>query len=330
MIFIGKAPYRISLLGGGSDLDWFVREKGYGICFGFSLKEYSYSVLNILPNNAKRGLLDYSTREIYSSINDIVHPIVREVLKDFDISRYIELKTFGFASGGAGLGGSSSFLLSLISSIANGFDIQMTNEEIVEKACSIEINNLNKPIGKQDQYLCAYSDFNSFTFFDNDLVERNQLSSQKLNTLRRLANDFYLIPTYKKRNSDTVLSAISKCKDSLEKIMEIRSIASQFLSFDDNRDYKIEQLFHESMKDSWDVKKTLSNVMTESLTDQYEIINKYIPNNWIRLIGAGSGGYFLVSAKIQKENIDKLVDRNGIKGIFKVSISDDGISSFKV
>ena len=330
MIFIGKAPYRISLLGGGSDLDWFVREKGYGICFGFSLKEYSYSVLNILPNNAKRGLLDYSTREIYSSINDIVHPIVREVLKDFDISRYIELKTFGFASGGAGLGGSSSFLLSLISSIANGFDIQMTNEEIVEKACSIEINNLNKPIGKQDQYLCAYSDFNSFTFFDNDLVERNQLSSQKLNTLRRLANDFYLIPTYKKRNSDTVLSAISKCKDSLEKIMEIRSIASQFLSFDDNRDYKIEQLFHESMKDSWDVKKTLSNVMTENLTDQYEIINKYIPNNWIRLIGAGSGGYFLVSAKIQKENIDKLVDRNGIKGIFKVSISDDGISSFKV
>tara|TARA_Y100000589_G_scaffold213604_1_gene201454 strand:+ start:472 stop:1464 length:993 start_codon:yes stop_codon:yes gene_type:complete len=330
VIFIGKAPYRISLLGGGSDLDWFVREKGYGICFGFSLKEYSYSVLNILPNNAKRGLLDYSTREIYSSINDIVHPIVREVLKDFDISRYIELKTFGFASGGAGLGGSSSFLLSLISSIANGFDIQMTNEEIVEKACSIEINNLNKPIGKQDQYLCAYSDFNSFTFFDNDLVERNQLSSQKLNTLRRLANDFYLIPTYKKRNSDTVLSAISKCKDSLEKIMEIRSIASQFLSFDDNRDYKIEQLFHESMKDSWDVKKTLSNVMTESLTDQYEIINKYIPNNWIRLIGAGSGGYFLVSAKIQKENIDKLVDRNGIKGIFKVSISDDGISSFKV
>ena len=330
MIFIGKAPYRISLLGGGSDLDWFVREKGYGICFGFSLKEYSYSVLNILPNNAKRGLLDYSTREIYSSINDIVHPIVREVLKDFDISRYIELKTFGFASGGAGLGGSSSFLLSLISSIANGFDIQMTNEEIVEKACSIEINNLKKPIGKQDQYLCAYSDFNSFTFFDNDLVERNQLSSQKLNTLRRLANDFYLIPTYKKRNSDTVLSAISKCKDSLEKIMEIRSIASQFLSFDDNRDYKIEQLFHESMKDSWDVKKTLSNVMTENLTDQYEIINKYIPNNWIRLIGAGSGGYFLVSAKIQKENIDKLVDRNGIKGIFKVSISDDGISSFKV
>ena len=330
MIFIGKAPYRISLLGGGSDLEWFVREKGYGICFGFSLKEYSYSVLNILPKNAKRGLLDYSTRESYSSINDIVHPIVREVLNDFDISRYIELKSFGFASGGSGLGGSSSFLLSLISSISNGFEINMTNEEIIEKACSIEINNLKKPIGKQDQYLCANSGFNSFTFFENDLVKRNHLSSNKINTLKRLANHFYLIPTYKKRNSETVLSAISKNKDSTEKIMAIRTIANEFLSFDDNRDYKIEQLFHESMKDSWNIKKTLSNVMTESLIEQYEIINKYIPNNWIRLIGAGSGGYFLISSKIEQESIDKLIDMNGIKGIFKATISDDGISSFKL
>ena len=44
------------------------------------------------------------------SINDIVHPIVREVLKELSISQYIELKTFGFASGGSGLGGSASFL----------------------------------------------------------------------------------------------------------------------------------------------------------------------------------------------------------------------------
>ena len=45
MIFIGKAPYRVSLLGGSSDLDWFVRENGYGICLGFALNQFSYSVL---------------------------------------------------------------------------------------------------------------------------------------------------------------------------------------------------------------------------------------------------------------------------------------------
>ena len=34
MIFIGKSPYRVSLLGGGSDLDWFVKENGFGIVRG--------------------------------------------------------------------------------------------------------------------------------------------------------------------------------------------------------------------------------------------------------------------------------------------------------
>ena len=328
MIFIGKAPYRVSLLGGGSDLDWFVRENGYGICLGFALNQYSYSVLNVLPKNAKRGILDYSTREIYSSINDIVHPIVREVLKELRILRYIELKTFGFASGGSGLGGSSSFILSLISSLTNAFEIKLTHEEIIEKACSLEINNLKKPIGKQDQYLCANSGFNSFTFFDNNQVKKNILSIEKLNTLKRLVNDFYLIPTNKIRNTEKVLSEIKKDRKASEKILEIRSIASSFLSFDDKREYKIEEIFHNSIKESWNIKKDLSEVMTPSLIEQYELINDTIPNNWIRLIGAGGGGYFLVSSKINEAEILELRDINGIKGIFKANISDEGLSSF--
>ena len=107
MIFVGKAPYRISLLGGGSDLDWFVKDNSYGTCFGYSLEKFSYSVINVLPSEASKGILEYSTREDYYSINEIVHPIVREVLADLKIPRFIELKTFGFASGGSGLGGSS-------------------------------------------------------------------------------------------------------------------------------------------------------------------------------------------------------------------------------
>ena len=92
MISIGKCPYRVSLLGGSSDLDWFVKENGFGVCLGFSLDQYSYSVVNILPSNAKKGILEYSTRETYSSINDIVHPIVREVLIDLNILNLSKIK----------------------------------------------------------------------------------------------------------------------------------------------------------------------------------------------------------------------------------------------
>ena len=40
MIVISRCPYRVSLLGGSSDLDWYVSKNGYGITLGFSIKLY--------------------------------------------------------------------------------------------------------------------------------------------------------------------------------------------------------------------------------------------------------------------------------------------------
>ena len=170
MIFIGKAPYRISLLGGGSDLNWFVNKENYGICFGYSLRKYSYSVLNILPSSASKGILEYSTREEYFSISDIVHPIVREVLKHLKISTFIELKTFGFASGGAGLGGSSSFLLSLLCSLSKGFNLGLSNIDINKVHYVDETGSDNKTVtthGWFDQYLCPNLEPGDYVIMDN-------------------------------------------------------------------------------------------------------------------------------------------------------------------
>lgn len=331
MIFIGKAPYRVSLLGGGSDLDWFVKREGYGVCLGYSLDQYSYSVLNVLPSFANKGILEYSTREEYRDINEIVHPMVREVLSCLNIPNFIELKTFGFASGGSGLGGSASFLISLISSLSNAFKLNLSKEQIIEKACLIEIKRLNKPIGKQDQYLCAYEGFNSFTFNEkNHNVKRNHISSLKKKTLERLSENFYLIPTNKKRNSNSVLKNIKKDNQSIEKFIEIRKIANKFIEFEDERDYKIEESFNFAVKESWLIKKSMSQVMTDQIESHYEFINKVIPNNWIRLIGAGNGGYFLISSKIEEDEIFQLSSQNGIKGIFKAKPSYEGLSSIKV
>ena len=331
MIFIGKSPYRVSLLGGGSDLDWFVKKENFGVCLGYSLDKYSYSVLNVLPLTSKKGILEYSTKEEYQNPEEIVHPIVREVLRYFKTPNFIELKTFGFASGGSGLGGSASFLLSLISCLSNAFDLKLTKDEIIEKACYLEIHKLGKPIGKQDQYLCASQGFNSYTFSNkNNSTKRNILSIQKTQTLNRLSENFYLIPSNKKRNSDSVLKIIKSNKDSTEKILEIRDIALSFLEFEDKREHKIEEFFNKSMRESWLIKKSMSEIMNSSLTEQYELINKLIPNNWIRLIGAGNGGYFLISSKIDEDKIRNLSTKNGLKGIFKAKPSDEGLTAHTI
>ena len=72
MITVGKAPYRISLLGGGSDLDWFLNEETQGISLGYSLNKFTYSIVNVLDENSKSGILNYSVRENYTKIDSIV------------------------------------------------------------------------------------------------------------------------------------------------------------------------------------------------------------------------------------------------------------------
>ena len=60
------------------------------------------------------------------------------------------------------------------------------------------------------------------------------------------------------------------------------------------------------------------------------LLNNLIPNNWIRLIGAGKGGYFLISSKREEEDLHDISEQRGIRGIFKASISDEGIKSFQI
>ena len=68
--------------------------------------------------------------------------------------------------------------------------------------------------------------------------------------------------------------------------------------------------------------------MDTALEKQFNIINE-VPNNWIRLIGAGSGGYFLLSAK---NNLKKTIDLLHEKNIefTKVKVSEEGVSSFEI
>ena len=93
MIFIGKAPYRISLLGGGSDLDWFLEREEYGLSIGYSLNQFSYTVVNKLSNHSKKGIIKYSSIEKYLDVEDITHPLIREALKILNINEPLEIST---------------------------------------------------------------------------------------------------------------------------------------------------------------------------------------------------------------------------------------------
>ena len=117
MIVISRCPHRISLLGGGSDLKWFLEKHDIGFSIGFSIPIFSRVVLSYRSNNAPHGILNYSSREEYSDLNSICHPIIRNCLQTLEIKQPIELASFGEPFSGSGLGSSSSFTIALLKGI---------------------------------------------------------------------------------------------------------------------------------------------------------------------------------------------------------------------
>ena len=326
MIFIGKAPYRISLLGGGSDLDWFIEKEDYGVSIGYSLDKFSYTVINKLPKTSNKGIIKYSSIENYSYVEEITHPLIRESLKILKIKEPLEIATFGFASGGSGIGGSSSFLLSLLRALSESHEIGLTNVELAKLACKVEIEILKKPIGRQDQYISALGGLSCLRFERNGKVTTSRLSPNKENVIRRISENLYLIPSFLNRKADKVLHNLKKRDDSYEQIKEIRSIAKKFILSDEVNEEILINQFNDAVLESWEIKKNMANVMNEDLNQKFTSLNSKIPNNWIRLVGAGSGGYFLISVKEDVENIGQLFLANGINSFLKANISDLGVN----
>ena len=144
--------------------------------------------------------------------------------------------------------------------------------------------------------------------------------------LKRVIDNLFLIPSHKTRPADKVLMRLKDDPKSIESFKQIRAIAKDFISLKESRDFILEENFHESMRNSWEIKKQMTNVMNESLIDQYNQIKK-IPHNWIRLIGAGSGGYFLISPKVEASSFENQSKGLGFRNFSKASLSNTGLTN---
>ena len=327
MIFIGKSPYRISLLGGGSDLDWFVEKENFGISLGFTIKQSAYTVINKSHEDSKQGILNYSIREYYSELEQIVNPLIRESIREFsEKGIFYEITSFGFASGGSGLGGSSAFVLALLSALNLSNNISCSSIELAKQACKIEIEKLNKPIGRQDQYISAYGGISAWKYLPSGNVLKINLSSLQLKVIKKCIKNLYLIPTNINRSADKVLHNLKDKSSSYVELKKIRGLFKDFLEYKSLSEVEISNYFNYCVNESWKIKKEMCSVMNNELNDLYNKIEE-IPNNWIRMIGAGGGGYFLLSSKLSIEETFSKLKTIDIPDAIKIELNSEGVTS---
>jgi len=311
-MIVSRAPVRITLGGGGTDLKSYYSKYG-GFLIAAAIDSYIFISANKRFYDSIR--LSYSQTEIVKEVSDIKHRIFREALAYLGIDGGIELVSIADVPANCGLGTSSSFTVSLLNALHAYKREFVSQKQLAEEACHIEIEALHEPIGKQDQYIAAFGGLTCLTFDKSGdvLVEALMISDEALDQLESNISLFY---TGIERSASEILSEQderSKKDDpnvieNLHKIKEIGLQTRRALEKGNVNE------FGELLHTHWETKRKRSDRMSDPFIDEcYEAARK---NGALggKLIGAGGGGFFMFhSPNSDKLRLSQTMKKMGLK-----------------
>jgi D-glycero-alpha-D-manno-heptose-7-phosphate kinase len=201
-MIVTRSPLRISLGGGGTDLpSFYEQEDGYVI--SAAIDKYVYT--SVIRPFEKGIYLKYSEHEHVDFVDEIKHSIIRETMRTVGFSEpQIEVTTLADVPAGTGLGSSSAFTASLLMALNQYKRLSIGKEALAKEACRIEIDILEQPIGKQDQYASVYGGLKELKFLRDGSVDVSMLPINA-DTINDLEDNLLLFFTGYSRNANDIL-----------------------------------------------------------------------------------------------------------------------------
>lgn len=310
-MIISRAPVRISLGGGGTDLASYYSKFG-GFLIGAGIDKYVFISVNKRFYPSIR--LSYSKTEIVDSPEEIKHRIFRESLRSLGIGKQIEIVSVADVPASCGLGSSSAFTVSLLNALHNYKREYISLKNLAEEACTIEIDILGEPIGKQDQYISAFGGITCLTFEKdgNVIVEPIHMSSEKI---MELENSIMLFYTGKERMASDILSSQNeKTKEddeaTIEILNQIKDIGLETRSVFERGSL---DRFGELLDNHWKTKKRLSAKISDPFIDEcYETARRNGAMGG-KIMGAGGGGFFMFYCPGDKTKLIEAMKKMGLR-----------------
>ena len=295
-----RTPFRISFAGGGSDLKEFY-SRHPGCVISTTVNKYMY--IYVHPFFDQKIQVKYSITEVVENINEIRHPIVREILTKFEI-KGIDINSIADIPAGTGLGSSCAFTVGLLHALYAYRSRYPTKERLAREACEIEIDLLKEPIGKQDSYAVAYGGLNCITFYPNERVNVEPIIMSQ-ESYKQLEENLLLFYLGGPRPASDILSDqrknILSNKHTFNNLVKMTELAQELRKSLSNGHLRDTGL---TLDENWKLKKTLSSKISAGKIDFY--YEKAKKNGALggKLLGAGRGGFLLFYC--EKEHQDKL------------------------
>jgi D-glycero-alpha-D-manno-heptose-7-phosphate kinase len=290
-MIVSRAPVRFSLGGGGTDLPSYSREHGGFVVAAAVDKFVNVCVARRFQDNIR---LAYTESEIVDHVDQIRHRIFKAALKMTGIERGLELHSLADVPANTGLGSSSSFTVALLNGLHAFKREFVPAEQLADEACRLEIDILQEPIGKQDQYIAAYGGVSAMTFHTDGSVdvERLPLKDEVIDDLESNLIIYY---------SGVERAASSVLKEQAKTITENKDAAVQ-------RMHRIKELGHETKRillagdidvygemlhEHWTNKRKLASNMSGGVIDEHYEAARNAGAIGGKLMGAGGGGFFM-------------------------------------
>lgn len=300
-MIISRTPFRISFCGGGTDFpDYFLSHGGKVI--SSTIDKYIYVSVNSKFDGKIH--LRYSHIEEVNNIDEIKHDIIREALRISGISSGIEIViTSDIPTKGSGLGSSSALTVGLLNALYAYKKCYTGPEFLSEKACKIEIDTLQSPIGKQDQFACAFGGLNLFEFDMEGFNISDLYMESKFNHIKELEESSLLFYTGYTRDANLILEEhknnISLNKEFLDEIKDYVDVFKDWLEGKQYYRFTPDVLLNKS----WQLKKITTPGSSHPEIDKLISDIILIPGVGVKLCGAGGGGFLLVYCPLNKQNI---------------------------
>jgi len=318
-MIISRAPYRISLFGGGSDYpEWFIDNGGKVL--SMAIDKYCYISVSH-PYHEIPFKVVWRHVELCEEARDILHPAVRGALEMAPITDGIEIHYHGELPARSGMGSSSSFAVALLNALYTYKDGHPPWDRIIFRdSIYLEREVLGETVGWQDQAAATYGGFHIYEFGPGEKMEIIDLHTENM-LMSDLINNLFLVYTHLQRRSSLIAQDIVKDigEKDVGKLVEMVDKAYYALVL--HRLDDIGHLLHES----WQIKKSLSPMISSASSGLDYIYDEAIKGGALggKALGAGGGG-FMVFYVPWKEREKFLATMQPISIIVPFSLSRKG------
>ena len=303
MIYRSRAPLRIGLAGGGTDVSPYSDEFG-GAILNASISQYAKASIEPLKESAIIvEALDRKESQTFEKMPelpldgtlDLLKGVYNRIGKDYGLPSFgFRLSTFVDAPAGSGLGTSSTLVVSIIGAFAEMLKLPLGEYDMAHYAYDIERNDLKLAGGKQDQYAATFGGVNFMEFYAEDKVIVNPLRI-KQEYLNELENNLVLYFTATSRESATIIkeqqkNVLQKNEKSIEAMHQLKEQARMM------KEALLKGRLHEIgevLDYGFQQKRKMASAISNPMIEEIYTAAKASGATGGKISGAGGGGFMI-------------------------------------